>query len=416
MFAGLSLDQAPPFRAPLKFFLMAPVFGVFAGIFAVLYPLSEPHSVGMIANVHIITIGVILLSIFGALQQMLPVVAGATIPKPQLVSNITFYSIVFGLLAFIEGFVLYSRVFFDIAAILLFLGIGFFLSIALNSLRKVQNKSYIVKGMIASLIFLFVAIFIGTHLLISYATGNFSSFHTTFTLLHYNFIFFGGLVLLIASITFQVVPMFWVAKDFEQKDQKIIFFGVGGLLSLLSLTSFFIDLFIVYKIAMSIVLFYFIYITYDRLKTRRRKLTDYTIYFYYSSILFLGLGTIYWLSMDIFRLDIKPLVILWGFGFVLSLINGMVYKIIPFLTWFHLNAQGVFDIPTMRDMIPTKLTKIQFYVHILVVVVLFLGFVLNIEIILKSGAILFIISNAILFYNLLTSSRIFIIKDKVQNA
>ena len=43
----------------------------------------------MIANIHLLTIGYILLAIFGALLQMLPVVAGAIIPKPKLVANIT---------------------------------------------------------------------------------------------------------------------------------------------------------------------------------------------------------------------------------------------------------------------------------------------------------------------------------------
>ena len=82
---------------------------------------------------------------------------------------------------------------------------------------------------------------------------------------------------------------------------------------------------------------------------------------------------IYWQVIDIFALNITPLAVLFGLGFAVSIINGMIYKIIPFLTWFHLNSQGVFNIPTMRDMIPSQATKIQFYLHISSVVLFFIG-------------------------------------------
>jgi len=85
VFAGLSLDQAPPFRAPLKFFLVAPLFAIIAGVFTLFSDSYYPHTPNIIANVHLLTIGFILMSIFGALQQMLPVLAGAVFKKPLIV-------------------------------------------------------------------------------------------------------------------------------------------------------------------------------------------------------------------------------------------------------------------------------------------------------------------------------------------
>ena len=408
MFAGLSLDQAPPFKAPLKFFLTAPLFAVVAGLLLLFSNEFTIHSPYLIATIHFVTIGYMIMIIFGALQQMLPVIAGAVIPQPVIVANITYWSLIIGLISFSLAFIMYEKILFFISATTLMLGILFFISVALAQLLKVPNKSYIVYGIIVSLVFLICAFFLGTHLLISHATSNISSLHYDFATLHYNFIFFGFLFLLIASVTFQVVPMFWVSADFTQKEQKIIIISTVILLAF-CIVSIFINynLFLIYKILMSGILLYFAYITIDKLRNRRRKLQDYTVYFYFSSMIFLILGTLYWLIIDIFNLPIEPLAILLGLGFLVSLMNGMLYKIVPFLTWFHLNSQGKFDIPTMRDMIPSKLVKIQFYLHIASVILFFFGFLINLILLIKLASMIFIISNTLFFLNLLKSANIY---------
>ncbi|MEA2020056.1 MAG: hypothetical protein U9N59_16630 [Campylobacterota bacterium] len=408
MFAGLSLDQAPPFKAPLKFFLTAPLFAILAGLLLLFSSEFTAHSPYLIATIHFITIGYMVMIVFGALQQMLPVVAGVAIPKPVLVANITYWSIIIGLFAFGTAFILYEKALFFISATTLLVGILFFISVALAQLIKVANKSYIVKGMVLSLIFLICAFFLGTHLLISHATSNISSLHYDFATLHYNFIFFGFLFLLIASVTFQVVPMFWVSADFKQKEQKIIILGTSVLL-IFSIISIFTNnnIYQVYKILISFILLYFAYTTIDKLKNRRRKLQDYTVNFYFSSMIFLTIGTFYWLVQDILNLSFEPLAILFGLGFLVSLMNGMLYKIVPFLTWFHLNSNGKFNIPTMRDMIPSKLVKIQFYLHITSTVLFFFGFLIKLPLLIKLASVIFIISNILFFLNLLKSANIY---------
>jgi hypothetical protein len=202
--------------------------------------------------------------------------------------------------------------------------------------------------------------------------------------------------------------MFWVSDNFKQKEQRNIIIGTILLLIFSSIAIFINhELFILYKISISIILFYFSYITINKLSNRKRKLQDATVNFYFSSMVFLSLGTFYWLSMDMFNLSFEPLAILFGLGFLVSLLNGMLYKIVPFLTWFHLNSQGKFDIPTMRDMIPLNLVKIQFYLHITSVISFFIAFTINNIFFIKLTSIIFIISNMIFFLNLLKSSKIY---------
>jgi hypothetical protein len=54
-------------------------------------------------------------------------------------------------------------------------------------------------------------------------------------------------------------------------------------------------------------------------------------------------------------------------GFAVSVVNGMLYKIVPFLAWFHLQAQlqaKAGSIPTMKDMIAERWMRWQFRLHL----------------------------------------------------
>ena len=401
MFVGLSLDQAPPYKAPIKFFLIAPVFALIAGIFALLTSNYELHSPNFIATIHLVTIGFIVMTILGALQQMLPVIAGAVIPNAKRVSNITYVLITLGLVSFTIGFILYEKLYLFIAAILLLSSLLYFITIALTQLFKVQNKSYILKGIIISLLFFIASFFIGIHLLVTNATSNIGDLHYDFALVHYNYIFFGFLFILIVSITIQVVPMFWVTNSYKKYEQTILIIVPTLVLVFYPINLFMsLGLSFVYKSILTLTIIYFVFLTIKKLLNRKRKLKDITVYFYITSMIFLTFGSFYWLIMSFYLLPTNLLGILFGLGFIVSLMNGMLYKIIPFLTWFHLNAKGLFDIPTMREMIPIKNMQTQYYFHISSVLIFIMGFSFNTNIIIKLAIMLFIISNILLFINL----------------
>ena len=409
MFVGLSLDQAPPYKAPIKFFLIAPVFAIIAGIFALFSNSYEMHNPNIIAAIHLITIGFIVMTILGALQQMLPVIAGAIIPNAKSVSNITYSMLSLGLISFTVGFILYEKLYFFLAIIMLLIGLLYFTLTSLVQLFKVKNKSYIVIGMILSLVFFIMAFLIGIHLLIANATSNINALHYSFALVHYNYVFFGFLFLLVVSISIQVVPMFWVASSYKKYEQSLIIFTSTALLLFYPINLFMdLGLDIVYKVLFNLVILYFVFLTIQKLRNRKRKLKDITVNFYMTSMVFLAIGAIYWLAMSFFTLPSNLFGTLLGLGFIVSLMNGMLYKIIPFLTWFHLNAKGLFDIPTMREMIPIKNMKIQYNFHLFSIINFIIGFALSINIIIKLAVILFIVSNVLLFINIYKTVRIYV--------
>jgi hypothetical protein len=52
-------------------------------------------------------------------------------------------------------------------------------------------------------------------------------------------------------------------------------------------------------------------------------------------------------------------------GFALSIVLAMFYKIVPFLTWFHLNSQGYFTAPMMHEVIHPKTAMKHLFIHLL---------------------------------------------------
>jgi hypothetical protein len=82
MQALLSFDKAPPFAAPARFFLTAPLFLLAAALLLVFHGpelLASRWSPGLLAATHLVTVGFMLMVMCGALIQILPVVAGANL-------------------------------------------------------------------------------------------------------------------------------------------------------------------------------------------------------------------------------------------------------------------------------------------------------------------------------------------------
>lgn len=409
MFRGVSLDQAPPFEAPLKYFLTAPVFLIVGGLFSLINSDYSLYSPKFFANIHTFTIGFMIFIVFGAMQQMLPVVAGAVIKQPKIFANVTYIFLLIGTIFYISGFYFDLKSFLFISSVSLIIAVIFFSSIVIINLVKIKNKSYIIKGMILSFINLFVAVFAGSYLLINHSVNSFNEFYSILTILHYNYIAFGFLFTLIASITFQVLPMFWVAESFTQIEQKGIIYGSNLALILLVINEIY-DLisYSFYKLVISSFLLSFALIAIRKLKNRKRKLKDFTVDYFFIGFIFLILFIIVWNIIDYTQIPYKMLGVLFGFGFVISIMIGMLYKIIPFLTWFHLSNSGVFAIPTMRDMIPQKFIKIQFFSYLVSIVVLILGLILKSFVLVKVFGLIFLISSILLIYNLIIPAKIYL--------
>ena len=218
-FDGLSVDQAPPISAPIRFFITAPLFAILAGIlilFSDIETLSSRFSTQTVVITHAITIGFLTFVMFGALVQMLPVLAGVKVYRVSLVSTASYISLLFGTLFMIVG--LWLNISTLILGASLLLGVGFFVIILpmLAALKGVVNMTPSIRAMITSLIFASIIALMGMHLLASYGIGKFSDLHPLFANVHSVWAIFGFAGILIIGVAFHVLPMFYVAPRFKQ--------------------------------------------------------------------------------------------------------------------------------------------------------------------------------------------------------
>ncbi len=416
-FNGLSIDQAPPISAPLRFFLTAPLFGIIAGFLLLLSDptaLTNRFSLESIVSVHAITIGFLGFVMLGALTQMLPVLAGVKIPRVKEVTTLSHILLVVGLLCMIAGLYSQSSVFALFA--LLGLGGGFLIMIGAIAMAIMQVKNFTatVRGMGVSLFFAFFTVLMGLFLLYSYMYEDFSAHHTIIANTHSVWGVFGFGGILIIGVSFQVLPMFYVAPKFKRFCKKrVIWLIVAGLFLWFALNAFIEPLSVFAKFWIALFFWAFATTLWKKLNARRRPISDVTVWYWRSASIFLTLGTFVWIFDEFFSSEhIVITAVLIGGGFILSIMVGMLYKIVPFLVWFHLNAMGYMSIPTMNEMINKKLATLQFVLFVLSLVGFACAFFM--PVILPVFAVTFILSMALLEYNIVTAALVYVRTKKTK--
>lgn len=408
-FNGLSLDQAPPISAPLRFYLSAPLFAILAGILILLSDaniLQSRYSIDTIVITHAITIGFMSFIMLGSLTQMLPVLAGVKMYRVDTVTKISHLALIFGTIFMIVGLKFESTLFSTLAIILLASGFLAMIVVIFMAIKNVKNFTPTVSGMSVSLIFATFSVVMGIFLLISYIDIDASQFRNIVANTHSVWAIFGFGGVLIVGVTFQVLPMFYVAPKFKDYYQKRVVLFISLSLILWMITSLFYETYSVVA-KLLIVLFFasFAVIFLQKIKNRKRKISDITLLYYKTSSVFLALGSLAWIMDEYYFSEHIVIVSILLGGFILSIMIGMLHKIIPFLVWFHLNAMGYMSIPTMNEMIDKRLSMIQY----LFFVASLLGFIISyyIEVLLSLSAVMFIISMVILQYNIITPVLIY---------
>jgi hypothetical protein len=116
---------------------------------------------------------------------------------------------------------------------------------------------------------------------------------------------------------------------------------------------------------------------------RKRKLVDWTVRFWRLGLAHLlviaVLIPIYLLSESAPLMGVLGILIGLGFGlgFVISVMMGMLQKIVPFLVYLHLqrrclsNPAAMPSLPNMKTIISTHQSRQQFYLHSLGLVLLY---------------------------------------------
>ncbi len=407
--SSLSYDAAPSFSTPLRFFLTGPLFGIAAGILLLLMPdlLDSRWTPGALAITHLITLGFMLMIMVGAMFQILPVVIGAALPRADLLALLVHGSLVAGTITLSWGLVSMNPDVLLAAVVLLGSGSALFLAAASYALWSAPISQASQRDMRLALISLAIAIMLGLALAMVLARGLPLPLLSLLKL-HVGWAWLGGAGILLAATSWVVVPMFQITPAYPAPMTRywamttcgaLIVWSVGVLLGLSTVEGLLVILLILLAAVFVV--------TTLRLQLRsRRSNPDATFRMFQFGMLNITAGIVSVLAAQHFDSPVLPvlagILVLYG-GFV-SVIEGMLYKIVPFLAWLHLVQDGI-KAPNMRKLQPDTPVWWHTRAHMIAVAALTLAAVVGNEPLIRVCGVIVAFEFAWLLVNLVRVVR-----------
>jgi len=344
-----SIEQGPALWVPLLFLLTAPLFGIAAGLVVAWHgadAMASRWSAEAVAVTHLLTTGFMLQAIFGALLQVIPVAAGGNVWRPQYLAALVYPVVSVGAVSLGASFVLGQPDMLWPAATLLAVGSGVFaLPVGIALLRS-SAASATVDALRASMVSFVVTIVLGVALALT-MSGSLRLVFIETANLHAAWGLGGWALLLLAGVSMYVVPMFQLTPLYPAWLGRVL---APGLLAALLVMS--IGLLTgqssgwrAAACAAGIVLTTIFAATTLRLQAHRRRMRiDPTFHFFRGAMLSLlaaaCLLALIWTSVGAQPALPVLLGVLLLVGVFVSAINGMLYKIVPFLCSMQLQRTG----------------------------------------------------------------------------
>lgn len=418
MQALLSFEQSPPLRAPLRFFLTAPLFGMLAGALLLWGGpelLASRWTPGVLALTHLITVGFMLQVMLGALQQLLPVVAGANMARPLRVAIIVHACLTTGTLALVAAFLSYQPWLFGAATLLLGVGVFTFIVSAGRALIGVASDHATVGGMKLALLGLGVTLTLGLVLAIALA-GSFNLPLLSLTTLHLGWGLLGWGGVLVAAVGYVVVPMFqltppypdWFTRHFARVAIGIMTLWMAAELGQLETLSALL------ATAATVAGATLAGTTLATARRSKRARLDPTQQCWRLAMACTLLASALWLATRVSAsLEAwPPWPLLWGvlvlFGGFVSVMVGMLYKIVPFLVWLHLRnlGRGKVSAPNMKMVLAESDMRQHLWLHGIALLALLLAVVWP-DWLVYPAAVALIAAHALLLRNLLRALGVY---------
>ena len=362
---SISRDFAPPLRMIEPFFKIGSVFYALGILFLLfLSPTSGNVDLITVGWVHWFSLGFVMMIIFGAMAQLIPVVVEIGHFSVDLY-YIVWPSLLIGTLTMVAGF-WWMPDLLAYGGLLVLVAMVTFLFETFMTLKKAERITLSVKSILWANIFLTVAIVIG--FLMALAIGEGFVLDVSKWLGAHAMLVLGGFVtLMIMGLSLILLPMFGLSHGFDEAPlERAFMLMVGAVIGYVVGTA--IDwswvrwLSLVVSFVSVSFYGYMVWIIY---KTRARKAHDIyakTMYVGYGSLamaLLLGIVTLFSSSEQILLAAAWFLVL----GFFSYLINGHLYKIVPFLVWFERYSPlvGKQKVPMLGDMLPERRATWQFW-------------------------------------------------------
>lgn len=415
MQSGLVVSAyAPPFRIVLKYFVTAIFSFLLLNILLTFnYDSFRGHHFQpkLLSITHIATLGWITMTIFGAMFQLIPVILQVKLFSEAL-AEIQFWIYSIGVFTMVYSFWFFMiDLPLTIGASLINLAVLIFLVNIILTLTRVKEWNITATYLAAALFYLLVTSAAGLLLAINlgypYIEGN----HLVYISYHLIIAVVGWVSMVIMGVTFKLIPMFTLSHNFSKRSGKWAFVLIN-----IGLTGFLYELHdaslkFLYPLSAAFIIsgiFFFLFQVYIIFRQRIRRKLDAALKFSRLSFVFLGITTVFSsLFLFIDYTAVLNITLAYGYflfiGFISMLIIGQLYKILPFLTWYHKYSSkaGIEKVPMLRDMYNEKLSYLSYYLIISAVIGVPASVLLHIEFVLLIFFIIMLAGTLLFVFNML---------------
>ena len=415
---SIASTYSPPFRIVAKYFIAAIVSLVLMNFMLMINynDINGHHFQPKILSItHIATLGFITMIIFGAMFQLVPVVLEVKLFS-TILAEIQFWIYTFGVIGLVYKFSYFgSELSFTLPAILLNIAMFIFAFNIIASMIKVKNWNITGAFLAAAIFWLIVTAIAGILLAVNLDHPYIKINHLQYLKLHANVALIGWVTMVIMGVSFKLIPMFTLSHGYELTLAKwafaLINFGLLGINWIMH----YVDTGIynlIFGIAITVGLILYLIQIYIIFKKRVRRKLDIGLKFSAVSFSMLGLSTLLGFSFLFIEYEnITNLTLVYGFmiivAYISTLIVGQMYKIVPFLVWYHKYSSkiGIEKVPILKEMFSEKLAELNLYLMLVGIIISVLSFLSQINILLLIGFVLLFISSVIFSFNMIKVFR-----------
>ncbi len=365
---GVRPEQGPPLSIPLSFFLLAPLAVLAAGVLVLGHDdvFSMRHLPWTMALVHLGTLGFLGSVMFGALYQMLAVVA-SPVPWVRL-GHLVQLLFVVGTVSLLWALYV-DPTKFGMAWHSLATATALFLVPVCIALARARAKTSTVLGIGLAVLGLVV---LGA--VMARVRARFTITGDWLTLVYAHLcigatVWIGGLL---TSVSWQVIPMFYLTDPYSRSSRILILGGIA--LTLVGVVLVAVlggsATFVVWSVMPGAFAVWVVHplVTLHLLRGRKRKRADDSVRFWQAGVtcglLVFALAMLTIVSDNLRVPVLLGWTLLWGWAGLIF--HGMLSRIVPFLVWFHRYAAvvGFTPVPPMRQLWPKRILRISLLAHL----------------------------------------------------
>jgi hypothetical protein len=358
------------------------------------YP--SPH---VAAVTHLLTLGWITMTIFGALYQLLPVALGAPVRSTRA-GHVSFWSFAPGVALFAAGVAIGSTVLRHAGIALVALGVILAVGNIAATLPRARTRDATWAAIALAITFLSSTLALGAILLHNLQTGFIAAARGRVLAAHLHVAVIGWALMMIVGVSHRLLPMFllahgadtrWTRPSLAMLAAGVPVLATGIITQLVALSWTGIAL-----IELGVACFIRQLFAFYRVRVKRRL--DVGMLFTATALGFLAISAV--LGPIAFaagaghgRLDTAYVTVGLLGGIVLFIV-GFFYKIVPLLAWTarYRSRMGKERVPTVAETFSARVAHVQLVAMALAIALLGSGIAAGSVTIVRMGAVLFVLA------------------------